>query len=241
MAIGRGQHVFRAWHLLHGRVRACPRHRPFPAESDPRRIHLLQRRRPLQVCEPLPPHRHLPGATLPVDRDHDRPQAPRYSVDPHEGSGTAFFSPVDDGLHFSDSEACRADRAEGADCFIHEYGHAIQNDQVPTWGGTESDHGPGQRPSRWARASATRAPAATTPTGNGYQREVFEDRVFGDVGRPAAGRRHEGLPDRLDERRPTRRDLVSHAPEHLPRRGRRLVRSPPIEKPLAGRCSRAWC
>ena len=51
----------------------------------------------------------------------------------------AFFSPWDRGLHFGDGNnaACLpyvADAAEDADVIVHEYGHAIQDDQVPGWG-----------------------------------------------------------------------------------------------------------
>jgi hypothetical protein len=48
----------------------------------------------------------------------------------------AFFDPVDRGLHFGDANICsfKADAAEDADVIVHEYGHAIQDDQVPAWG-----------------------------------------------------------------------------------------------------------
>jgi len=48
----------------------------------------------------------------------------------------AFFDPTDLGLHFGDSSVCSpsADTAEDADVIVHEYGHAIQQDQVPGWG-----------------------------------------------------------------------------------------------------------
>ena len=53
----------------------------------------------------------------------------------------AFYSPIDDGLHFGDCDASTdppsgpdADTAEDADVVVHEYGHAIQANQVPGWG-----------------------------------------------------------------------------------------------------------
>lgn len=48
----------------------------------------------------------------------------------------AFYDPADRGLHFGDSDLCAytADAAEDADVIVHEYGHAIQDDQVPAWG-----------------------------------------------------------------------------------------------------------
>ena len=48
----------------------------------------------------------------------------------------AFFDPTNMGIHFGDGDICSpsADAAEDADVIVHEYGHAIQNDQVPGWG-----------------------------------------------------------------------------------------------------------
>jgi len=57
----------------------------------------------------------------------------------HYYSGcNAFYDPVDRGLHFGDSNAggCSpdTDAAEDGDVIVHEYGHAIQDNQVPAWG-----------------------------------------------------------------------------------------------------------
>jgi Zn-dependent metalloprotease/subtilisin-like proprotein convertase family protein len=48
----------------------------------------------------------------------------------------AFYDPTDLGLHFGDGDTCSpsTDAAEDADVIVHEYGHAIQYDQVPGWG-----------------------------------------------------------------------------------------------------------
>jgi hypothetical protein len=48
----------------------------------------------------------------------------------------AFYDPADGGIHFGDADICSptADAAEDADVIVHEYGHAIQDDQVPAWG-----------------------------------------------------------------------------------------------------------
>ncbi len=52
------------------------------------------------------------------------------------GDCNAFYDPTDRGLHFGDGDFCgySADAAEDADVIVHEYGHAIQDSQVPAWG-----------------------------------------------------------------------------------------------------------
>jgi len=48
----------------------------------------------------------------------------------------AFYDPATRGLHFGDSTTCGSltDTAEDADVIVHEYGHAIQDDQIPALG-----------------------------------------------------------------------------------------------------------
>ena len=48
----------------------------------------------------------------------------------------AFYSPADDTLHFGDATD-NVDLAEDGDIVLHEYGHAIQHGQNPSWGGGE--------------------------------------------------------------------------------------------------------
>jgi hypothetical protein len=104
--------------------------------------------------------------------------------DPHFGTGEApaFFSPEDGGLHFSDSGPCRADRGEDGHCIVHEYGHAIQNDQVPEWG--EVNPVTGRRETRAMGEGFGDALATIffSDHGGGFEREVFEQWVFGDTG-----------------------------------------------------------
>ena len=48
----------------------------------------------------------------------------------------AFYDPVDRGIHFGDGDTCSptVDTGEDGDVIVHEYGHALQDDQVPGWG-----------------------------------------------------------------------------------------------------------
>ncbi len=95
---------------------------------------------------------------------------------------SAWFSPIDLGLHFSNSGDCRPDRATDADCMIHEYQHAIQNDLVPGWGGTNPITHRDEADAMGEGAGDFVACAYFADRGGGFQREVFEDWVFGPAG-----------------------------------------------------------
>jgi hypothetical protein len=95
--------------------------------------------------------------------------------------GGAFFSPIDKGLHFGDSGNCRPDRGEEGDCVMHEYGHAIQNDQVPGWGGTNPVTGRAETRAMGEGFGDILACVALAERGGGFQREVFEDWCFVDT------------------------------------------------------------
>lgn len=100
--------------------------------------------------------------------------------DPHEGSGPAFYSSIDKGLHFSNSGPCQPDRAEDAHVMLHEYGHAIQDDQVPGWGGvnpTTMRNEAGAMGEGYGDAIA-----CIFFAGHNFLREVFEPWIFGDQG-----------------------------------------------------------
>lgn len=103
-------------------------------------------------------------------------------ADPHEGSSGAFFSPIDGGLHFGSSGDCRPNRASDADVILHEYGHAIQNDQVPGWGATNPVTGRRETRAMGEGFGDILACVFFAEFGGGFQREVFEDWIFGDVG-----------------------------------------------------------
>ncbi|HEY0414280.1 MAG TPA: M36 family metallopeptidase [Allosphingosinicella sp.] len=111
--------------------------------------------------------------------------------DPLDDSiNAAWYSPVDHGLHFSDSGNCVPDRATDADCMIHEYQHAIQDNIVPGWGHTgPSSTGREEAGAMGEGAGDFVACAYFADRGGGFQREVFEDYVFA----PAGLRRVDGI------------------------------------------------
>jgi hypothetical protein len=102
--------------------------------------------------------------------------------DPHQGSGAAFFDPADGGLHFSNSGPCRPDRAEDGHVMVHEYGHAIQHDQVPTWGGVNPVTNRRETRAMGEGYGDAMACIFFSGHGGGFRREVFEQWIFGDQG-----------------------------------------------------------
>lgn len=103
------------------------------------------------------------------------------SADAHDGAGGGgFFSPVDLGIHFGDSGPCKPDRGEDADSMVHEYGHAIQNNQVPGWGVTNPGTGRAETRAMGEGFGDILACCYFAERGGGFQREVFEDWCFAD-------------------------------------------------------------
>ena len=102
--------------------------------------------------------------------------------DPLDSDGYGWFSPVDMGLHFGGSGPCKPDRATDADCMIHEYQHAIQNDLVPGWGVTNPVTGREEAGAMGEGAGDFVACCYFADRGGGFQREVFEDYVFAPAG-----------------------------------------------------------
>ncbi|MGY1670300.1 M36 family metallopeptidase [Geodermatophilus sp. SYSU D00710] len=101
--------------------------------------------------------------------------------DPHDESvGAAFYSPIDKGLHFSNSGPCRPDRAEDAHVMVHEYGHAIQDDQVPGWGVRNPITQ--RRETRAMGEGYGDMAACIFFAEHDFMREVFEPWIFGDRG-----------------------------------------------------------
>ena len=102
--------------------------------------------------------------------------------DAHDGAGGgAFFSPIDGGLHFGDSGPCLPNRASDGDVMLHEYGHAIQNNQVPGWGATNPVTHRAETRAMGEGFGDILACVAFAERGGGFQREFFEDWVFGST------------------------------------------------------------
>jgi hypothetical protein len=102
--------------------------------------------------------------------------------DAHDGvGGGAFFSPGDGGLHFGDSGACKPNRASDGDVMLHEYGHAIQNNQVPGWGVTNPVTHRAETRAMGEGFGDILACLTFAERGGGFQREFFEDWIFGST------------------------------------------------------------
>ncbi|MFX0023529.1 MAG: M36 family metallopeptidase [Candidatus Hermodarchaeota archaeon] len=101
-------------------------------------------------------------------------------ADAHDEHEYAWFSPIDGGIHFGDSGQCKPDRGEDADAIVHEYGHAIQHDQVPNWGNASPITGRYETRAMGEGFCDILACVYFSECGGGYQREVFEDWCFAD-------------------------------------------------------------
>ncbi|MDP3280444.1 MAG: M36 family metallopeptidase [Nitrosomonas sp.] len=101
--------------------------------------------------------------------------------DPYDNSiNAAWYSSADKGLHFSDSGSCRPDRGEDGEVMFHEYGHAMQDNQVPGWGGTNPTTGRNETGAMGEGFGDTLACVYFAPE-HPFQREFFEDWIFGDT------------------------------------------------------------
>ena len=153
-----GQHAQGRLRRPHGARDRPGRHPPLRpgrrALGDPR-LQLQAQRQPLRGGERLRRRSPAPRAmiqslgftdannrSIPVDVHY-------YTAD------NSFYSDADHALHFGDGGV---DDAEDADVVLHEYGHSIQDNQVPGFGPGRSSR------ARSVRASATSSPACTTST-----------------------------------------------------------------------------
>ena len=106
-------------------------------------------------------------------------------ADPHDqgcgSSGCAYFG-SDLKLHFGNSGSCKPDRAEDGHVMLHEYGHAIQRDQL---GNSASKNPTTNRYEMGAMGEGFGDILATlyfSEHGGGFQKEVFEDWIFAPNG-----------------------------------------------------------
>lgn len=113
--------------------------------------------------------RYLQGLGIPGAHDH------QIRVVPHASQSYASYSSWDDTIRLGHSGPCQPDRGEDGDVMLHEYGHAIHRDQVPTWG-SGGDTG--------AMGEGFGDILATTffAPDHAFQREVFEDWIFSPAG-----------------------------------------------------------
>ncbi|NYT02271.1 MAG: hypothetical protein GKC10_05920 [Methanosarcinales archaeon] len=117
-------------------------------------------------------------------------------VVPHANQEGASYNPGDDTIRLGNSGPCKPDRGEEGEAIVHEYGHAIQSDQVPSWGHPGSDPSSPGTPNPGSKNPVTNR-FETQAMGEGFsdilacvyfapehqfQREVFEDWCFADEG-----------------------------------------------------------
>jgi len=111
----------------------------------------------------------------------------RIDVDPAVSGFSAYYSPVDKSLHMGTSRPCHPDKSQEADAIIHEYGHAIQDNQVPGWGVTNPITHRAETRAMGEGFGDTLACVFFAAAHNGFQRETFEDWAYVENG--AAGLR----------------------------------------------------
>jgi Fungalysin metallopeptidase (M36)/Fungalysin/Thermolysin Propeptide Motif len=108
-------------------------------------------------------------------------------ADPAVTGFSAYYSPVNKSLHMGTSRPCHPDKSQEGDAVIHEYGHAIQDNQVPGWGGTNPTTMRNESGAMGEGFGDTLACVFFANFGNQFQRETFEDWAYVENG--AAGLR----------------------------------------------------
>jgi hypothetical protein len=103
-------------------------------------------------------------------------------ADPAVTGFSAYYSPIDKSLHIGTSRPCHPDKSQDADAIIHEYGHAIQDNQVPGWGATNPVTGRDETGAMGEGFGDTLACVFFATSGNGFQRETFEDWAYVENG-----------------------------------------------------------
>jgi hypothetical protein len=102
--------------------------------------------------------------------------------DPAVTGFSAYYSPGDKSLHMGISRPCHPDKSQEGDAIIHEYGHAIQDNQVPGWGGTNPTTMRDETGAMGEGFGDTLACVFFANFGNQFQRETFEDWAYVENG-----------------------------------------------------------
>ena len=105
----------------------------------------------------------------------------KIDVVPHANQTNASYNPGDDTIRLGHSGPCKPDRGEDEEATIHEYGHGIQHDMVPGWGGKNPVTNRYETGAMGEGFGDILACAYFAPE-HPFQREVFEDWCFADEG-----------------------------------------------------------
>lgn len=106
-------------------------------------------------------------------------------VDSHDNNlgGAAFYSPLNKSIGLGDGGPNWPDRGEDADNIIHEYGHSIQDNQIPGWGNHHEGGAMGE-------GFGDILPGLLfAEAGGGFDREVFSNWAL-NGGRRTDGAKH---------------------------------------------------
>jgi len=103
-------------------------------------------------------------------------------ADPAVSGFSAYYSSVDKSLHMGTSRPCHPDKSQEGDAIVHEYGHAIQDNQVPGWGATNPGTGRDETGAMGEGFGDTLACVFFANAGNQFQRETFEDWAYVENG-----------------------------------------------------------
>ncbi|MGG9962000.1 M36 family metallopeptidase [Ferruginibacter sp. SUN106] len=110
------------------------------------------------------------------------------AADPAVSGFSAYYSPGNKSLHMGTSRPCHPDKSQEGDAIIHEYGHAIQDNQVPGWGTTNPVTGRDEAGAMGEGWGDILACVFFASFGNQFQRESFEDWAYVENGASALRR-----------------------------------------------------
>lgn len=115
-------------------------------------------------------------------------------ADAHDSDNGAWFYSIDKALHFGRSGIydinqkkyiemeCKPDRCQDADCFLHEYNHAIMHHYVPGYGFKNPITKRNEARALGEGYGDVIPCMYFAEKGGGYQKEVFEDWCYADEG-----------------------------------------------------------